>query len=63
MVAPGKWQELGPGAATGGASFGHSPALGARNVGHMLPDKSAGPMAEIRSDGTLPRLGIKLKRG
>lgn len=42
-VAPGVWEEMGPGSATAG----HAPAVamsGARNIGHMEPTTIAGPM-------------------
>ena len=58
MVAPGVWRDEGPGAAVGGAG-GATRELGARNVGHMIADRSAGPTPQVRSDGTAKRLSIK----
>lgn len=61
MVGPGKWEELGPGSAVNGTNFGHSPAMGARGIGHMIPGATGGIMLQNRS--VSPERAAKLKRG
>lgn len=59
MVAPGVWEEMGPGAAIGGRKP-QAIAATALTIGHM----EAGASPSHVSKGALgPRLGIKPKRG
>lgn len=58
MIGPNKWEDLGPGAAIGGGERSQR-EVGARNVGHMIPDKSAGVTPQVRSDGTASKLSIR----
>ena len=57
-IGTGQWRDEGPSRAVGGAA-GVQRALGGRNVGDMIPGKSAGVTPQVRSDGGASKLGIK----